>query len=87
MNVTYRNKVMMRTFRTVHQHRFVNTDAKSFHRDRPQWIKPDGYDTKVSVYNPMTRCKVPLILKTENLLKWYMCGPTVYDSAHIGHAT
>jgi len=65
--------------------RFANTEAKC--QDRPQWIKPVGHQTKISVYNPMTKCKVPLILKIENVLKWYMCGPTVYDSAHIGHAT
>ncbi|KAL6447973.1 hypothetical protein ACFW04_000192 [Cataglyphis niger] len=65
--------------------RFVHTETKC--QDRPKWIKPIGYQTEVSIYNPITRCKVPLILKTENVLKWYMCGPTVYDSAHIGHAT
>ncbi|KAG5344542.1 SYCM protein, partial [Acromyrmex charruanus] len=65
--------------------RFVNTEAKC--RDRPQWIKPVGHQTEVSIYNLITKCKVPLILKTQNILKWYICGPTVYDSAHIGHAT
>lgn len=65
--------------------RFVNTEANC--QNGAKWIEPIGYQTAVSVYNPITRCKVPLILKTENVLKWYMCGPTVYDSAHIGHAT
>ncbi|KYN03790.1 PREDICTED: probable cysteine--tRNA ligase, mitochondrial [Cyphomyrmex costatus] len=65
--------------------RFVNTEAKC--QDRPQWIRPVGHQTEISIYNPITKCKVPLILKTENILKWYICGPTVYDSAHIGHAT
>lgn len=65
--------------------RFVNTEAKC--QDRPKWIKPVGYQTEVSIYNPITKCKVPLILKTKNILNWYICGPTVYDSAHIGHAT
>ncbi|TGZ53489.1 Cysteinyl-tRNA synthetase, mitochondrial [Temnothorax longispinosus] len=65
--------------------RFVNTEARR--RNRPEWVKPVGHQTEVSVYNPITKCKVPLILKTKNILKWYICGPTVYDSAHIGHAT
>jgi len=64
--------------------RFINTETKC--RDKPQWIKPVGHQTEVSIYNPITKCKVPLILKTQNILKWYICGPTVYDSAHIGHA-
>jgi cysteinyl-tRNA synthetase len=25
-------------------------------------------------------------LPREKIIKWYMCGPTVYDHAHIGHA-
>ncbi|EFN83100.1 Cysteinyl-tRNA synthetase, mitochondrial [Harpegnathos saltator] len=65
--------------------RLVSSEAKG--RDRLQWVTPVGHQTEVVVYNPVTRCKVPLILKTKNVLKWYMCGPTVYDSAHIGHAT
>lgn len=27
-----------------------------------------------------------IILPEDNVLTWYSCGPTVYDSAHIGHA-
>lgn len=27
-----------------------------------------------------------LSLKRPSLLKWYACGPTVYDDAHLGHA-
>ncbi|XP_011863318.1 PREDICTED: probable cysteine--tRNA ligase, mitochondrial [Vollenhovia emeryi] len=80
MNAT---RVMRKSIRLCK--RFVNTEAKC--RDRPQWVKPVGHQTEVSVYNPITRCKVPLILRTKNILRWYICGPTVYDSAHIGHAT
>lgn len=64
--------------------RFISTETKC--QDKPQWMKPVGHQTEVSIYNSITKCKVPLILKTENTLKWYICGPTVYDSAHIGHA-
>ncbi|XP_031831516.1 cysteine--tRNA ligase-like protein, mitochondrial isoform X2 [Nomia melanderi] len=51
-----------------------------------QWIQPVGYETNIKVYNPRTKCTVPLILNNKNYLTWYVCGPTVYDSAHIGHA-
>lgn len=27
-----------------------------------------------------------LPVKRGKPLKWYACGPTVYDSAHLGHA-
>ena len=64
--------------------RFVHVETKQ--KKRPQWLKPTGYETNVTVYNPVAKCKVPLISKNRNLLTWYVCGPTVYDSAHIGHA-
>lgn len=53
---------------------------------KPAWKKPMGYETGISVYNPIVKTKVPLILKNYKTATWYLCGPTVYDSAHIGHA-
>ncbi|XP_015610175.1 probable cysteine--tRNA ligase, mitochondrial [Cephus cinctus] len=61
-------------------------DVQSKKKQQLRWIEPGGFKTNVSVYNSVTKCKVPLILKNENSCTWYMCGPTVYDSAHIGHA-
>lgn len=51
----------------------------------PEWQLPDGYDTGIKVYNSAAKAKVPLITNQPGLLTWYMCGPTVYDSTHIGH--
>jgi hypothetical protein len=51
-----------------------------------KWVPPSGYETNISVFNCVTNSKVPLILKNPDLVSWYMCGPTVYDSAHLGHA-
>ena len=64
--------------------RLLNTQLKK--RRSFQWIKPEGFETDISLYNSLTKCKVPLILKNKNIVTWYMCGPTLYDSAHIGHA-
>lgn len=66
-------------------HRVIHIETKQ--KKQPQWLKPAGYETNIAVYNPLTKCKVPLIVKNKNFLTWYICGPTVYDSAHIGHAT
>lgn len=38
------------------------------------------------VRNSLSKTKEPLILKNK-MASWYMCGPTVYDEAHIGHAS
>ncbi|XP_056641171.1 probable cysteine--tRNA ligase, mitochondrial [Diorhabda sublineata] len=51
------------------------------------WISPQGFKTEINVYNCATRRKEPLILKNKDRITWYTCGPTVYDSSHIGHAS
>jgi cysteinyl-tRNA synthetase len=45
------------------------------------------YRTGLHVYNSLTKQKEEFVTKdgTKNLT-WYMCGPTVYDAAHLGHA-
>lgn len=52
------------------------------------WKQPvAGHDTGIKIYNCVARQKVPLILRHKNVATWYSCGPTVYDSSHIGHAS
>ncbi|XP_044259627.1 probable cysteine--tRNA ligase, mitochondrial [Tribolium madens] len=58
-----------------------------FTRKTHRWVKPAGHDTGIKVFNCITRTKVPFIVKNKNLVTWYTCGPTVYDSSHIGHAS
>ena len=41
---------------------------------------------KIKVYNTLTRQKEPLIPSEGGTIKIYTCGPTVYSSAHLGHA-
>lgn len=57
---------------------------KRFHS---KWILPEGYDTSIKVYNCIVREKVPFIVRNKHSVTWYTCGPTVYDSSHIGHAS
>eukprot|EP00039_Didymoeca_costata_P005220 m.79662 g.79662 ORF g.79662 m.79662 type:complete len:550 (-) comp12723_c0_seq3:3-1652(-) len=45
----------------------------------------EGFDTGIFVSNSLTKSKVPLLTMKPNILTWYQCGPTVYDSAHLGH--
>jgi cysteinyl-tRNA synthetase len=40
----------------------------------------------LQVYNSLTRQKEPFKPIEENFVGIYVCGPTVYDHAHIGHA-
>ena len=41
---------------------------------------------KVKIYNTLSGKKEELVPKDRNLIRMYVCGPTVYDSAHLGHA-
>lgn len=50
------------------------------------YVKPSGYDTNIMLYNSSTKRKMMLKTKESGIISWYCCGPTVYDSAHIGHA-
>lgn len=38
------------------------------------------------IYDSVHKKKVPFIPIKENEVKIYVCGPTVYDDAHLGHA-
>ncbi|MFW5958050.1 MAG: cysteine--tRNA ligase [Desulfosalsimonas sp.] len=40
----------------------------------------------IKVYNTLTRQKETLEPLTPGKIRMYVCGPTVYDSCHIGHA-
>lgn len=52
------------------------------------WIQPPiALDTGIKVYNCVARTAVPLVFPNNQLVTWYTCGPTVYDSSHIGHAS
>lgn len=51
-----------------------------------KWLMPNGNPIGIYVYNCIAGQKVPVILNDPTIATWYSCGPTVYDSAHIGHA-
>ncbi len=40
----------------------------------------------IRIFNTYTRCKRELIPLTPASVKIYVCGPTVYDEPHLGHA-
>ena len=53
------------------------------------WTKPISYAPALSalkVFNSLTKSKTEFIPQNGKVLTWYCCGPTVYDSAHLGHA-
>lgn len=67
--------------------RNISDDGPSMNPQVFKWRKPMGQHTGINIYNHGMRSKVPLILNNPHMVTWYTCGPTVYDSAHLGHAS
>ncbi|GAB4306956.1 MAG: cysteine--tRNA ligase [Promethearchaeota archaeon] len=40
----------------------------------------------LKIYNSLTHRKEPFAPQDPRVVKFYVCGPTVYDDAHLGHA-
>jgi len=56
-------------------------------RVQPTWQIPSAKEVpKLKLYNSLTRQKEEFVPVDGNNVKWYSCGPTVYDASHMGHA-
>ncbi|KAG8901425.1 hypothetical protein FRB99_005313 [Tulasnella sp. 403] len=58
---------------------------------KPTWYAPAELSSQVGepglkVLNSLTKEKVEFNPMNGKSVKWYNCGPTVYDAAHLGHA-
>lgn len=53
------------------------------------WQGPTDFsNSKLNLLNSFTGKKDPFVASDgSNRITWYICGPTVYDSAHVGHAS
>eukprot|EP01012_Entosiphon_sulcatum_P006014 TRINITY_DN12801_c0_g1_i1.p2 TRINITY_DN12801_c0_g1~~TRINITY_DN12801_c0_g1_i1.p2 ORF type:complete len:756 (-),score=189.59 TRINITY_DN12801_c0_g1_i1:168-2435(-) len=67
--------------------RFAESVSRNNH---PPWRPPQN-DSAASlpalrVNNSLTEDKEPFVPVSGRRVTWYTCGPTVYDSCHMGHA-
>ncbi|KAA1471808.1 hypothetical protein DENSPDRAFT_837899 [Dentipellis sp. KUC8613] len=55
---------------------------------QPPWTLParSPDEPVLKVYNSLTKTKNEFIPREGRHVKWYNCGPTVYDASHMGHA-
>jgi cysteinyl-tRNA synthetase len=54
---------------------------------RPQdATPPEAKEARLRLYNTLTRRKEDFVPIDRNAVRMYVCGPTVYDFAHIGNA-
>jgi len=54
--------------------------------NEPQAGTRKGTGLSLTLYNTLTRKKAPFEPLDKNNVRMYVCGPTVYDYAHIGNA-
>uniref|UniRef100_U5EX84 Cysteine--tRNA ligase, cytoplasmic n=1 Tax=Corethrella appendiculata TaxID=1370023 RepID=U5EX84_9DIPT len=57
-------------------------------RTQPTWHLPQANknEPQLKLFNSLTRQKELFIPADGKNVKWYSCGPTVYDASHMGHA-
>lgn len=61
------------------------SDSKAYY---PWQVPDDPSKSRLKVFNSFTGKKEPFVPNDGgNRVTWYICGPTVYDSAHVGHAS
>ncbi|XP_046552685.1 cysteine--tRNA ligase, cytoplasmic-like isoform X1 [Haliotis rubra] len=61
--------------------------AGKMKRTQPLWEAPRvEKETKLKLYNSLTRQKETFVPQQGRRVTWYSCGPTVYDASHMGHA-
>ncbi|KAJ7049675.1 tRNA synthetases class I (C) catalytic domain-containing protein [Mycena amicta] len=55
---------------------------------QPPWSPPQKLrqEPVLKVYNSLTKSKTEFVPRDGRRVKWYNCGPTVYDASHMGHA-
>lgn len=51
------------------------------------WIQPASRPLpQLFLHNSLTKQKTLFVPSKGNFVSWYVCGPTVYDKSHLGHA-
>ena len=72
---------------------FLSRTMATSSRQQPPWQPPPQPSPEcqlppLKIWNSLTRSKnlfVPIDSKNKTIT-WYVCGPTVYNDAHLGHA-
>ncbi|KAI0784742.1 cysteinyl-tRNA synthetase [Abortiporus biennis] len=61
---------------------------KRWMAQQPAWSVPvpKSEAPVLKVFNSLTRSKTEFVPSEGRHVKWYNCGPTVYDASHMGHA-
>ena len=80
-------------YRAIQSYSSICRLTMSTHKKQPPWHCPPkpaaGVDLPpLKIFNSLTRAKNEFIPadRSGKKVTWYVCGPTVYDDVHLGHA-
>jgi len=66
---------------------FGFSDKLKYPDGHPPWMVPEaGVDVGLRAYNSLTGEREEFRPLEGRKVRWYTCGPTVYDVSHMGHA-
>ncbi len=70
--------------------RLLRTMSEKAGQKQTFWVKPKtetpADEPVLKLYNTLTHSKVEFVPIKPHEVKWYSCGPTVYNVSHMGHA-
>ena len=91
----FQNKIKIINIQKKNNIFYYSTKMETNCSPDKKWIHPieklgenkNVFKTGLMVYNSLTHKKEEFITKDgSRTVRWYTCGPTVYDAAHLGHA-
>lgn len=80
----FRHQLIRRT-----QLRFCHSMSETTTSTTTKWFEPvtdNSNQPVLNLFNTLTHSKVAFKPIESGKIKWYSCGPTVYNSSHMGHA-
>ncbi len=81
------NQKQFQNFSYSNSYQFYRMSTSKASDLQPHWFTPeDTEQPKLRLYNSLTRSKDIFVPIKGKKVTWYSCGPTVYDSSHMGHA-
>ncbi|CUS24362.1 LAQU0S15e02784g1_1 [Lachancea quebecensis] len=85
----YKCRTFSKIWKTCERSVGMSATSSNVKVNQPKWHQPQRPEEapQLKLYNSLTRQKEEFVtISGDKNVTWYSCGPTVYDSSHMGHA-
>lgn len=85
----YKCRTISKIWKTCERSVGMSATSSNVKVNQPKWRQPQEPEgaPRLKLYNSLTRQKEDFVtISGDKNVTWYSCGPTVYDSSHMGHA-